>query len=70
MLNIGYSYSKDIFEEAISGYSFEVTFDNVYLYKKWLGGISFGMTYNYHSSLYRIPIRDEVLLTAVIQFAK
>lgn len=69
-LNVGYSYSKDIFEEAISGYLFKVTFENVYLYKNWFGSISLGVTYNYHNSLYRIPIRDENLLTAVLQFAK
>ena len=62
-INLGASYSKDIFDEGLFGYSWDVALEDISLFFiKSYGRFSFGESYNYHKTLYRIPIKDETLV--------
>lgn len=69
-LHFGYSYDREIFGEGVSGYTFDVSFENLKLYKDWAGSVSIGLANNYRATLNRIPIRDELLITGMLQFTK
>ena len=57
-LNWGSSYSKCIFDEALLGYSWKLSFENI------LGrvGIAFGGSYNDYNYLFRVPIKNESMI--------
>jgi|AntAceMinimDraft_9_1070365.scaffolds.fasta_scaffold03722_2 hypothetical protein len=62
-LNWGISYSKCIFDEALLGYSWKISFENM-----WKFSMSFGGSYNDYKYLSRVPIKDETLITLDLQF--
>ena len=69
-INLGYSFDREIFSEEVPGYAAKVTFENLRIYGDWAGSISVGIANNYRAVLSRIPIRDETLMTAMLQFTK
>jgi hypothetical protein len=66
-LNFGYSYTNDIFDESIEGFLYGITLENFYVYKKWYAKILCNVTYNYHGSLYQMPMKDENQLNLLLQ---
>lgn len=56
-LNWCSSYSKCVFDEALLGYSWKLSFENI-----WSRfGLAFGGSYNDYQYLYRMPIKNKML---------
>jgi hypothetical protein len=61
-VDVGASYSKDLFVEGLFGYSLDVHFRNIW--GCWRNLI-FGYSYNFHDNLHRLPIKnDQMILIA------
>lgn len=69
-VDVGYSYSNDLFDVPVYGLSFGYSVDNVHFGRKWYGNASVAFSYNYHDVLYRIPLRDEILFSALVEITR
>ena len=58
-VDIGTSYSKDLFIEGLFGFCLNVNLRNIW--GIWRN-LSIGFTYNYHDYLYRLPIKNEPMI--------
>ena len=56
-----------IFKEQLQGYFCGMTFENVYFGKNTYGKFSIGFSYNHHSILYRMPIKDDSMISLGFQ---
>jgi len=61
--NWGVSYSKHIFDEGLLGYSWKLSFENM-----WGVSMSFGGAYNDFKYLSRVPMKNESLVVLDLQF--
>ncbi len=66
--NTGISYSKEIFPSGLFGYSAQLTVENIPLLGSRIKLIA-GISCNYHESLYRLPIQDEVIVRTGAQIS-
>ncbi|MBL7149131.1 MAG: hypothetical protein ISS80_03570 [Candidatus Cloacimonetes bacterium] len=57
-LNWGSSYSKCIFDEALLGYSWKLSFENIFR----TFSLAFGGSYNDYNYLFRVPIKNETMV--------
>lgn len=72
-LTPGLSYSRDIFDEDLWGYSLDIALENFPMapgHEKNFGQGKFaiGVSRNYHGTLHRVPIKDEMLLSVAFQW--
>jgi hypothetical protein len=57
-LNWGSSYSNCIFDEALIGYSWKLSFENIFR----TFSLAFGGSYNDYNYLFRVPIKNETMV--------
>lgn len=67
-LTLGASYSKDFFNEKLFGSSWDVSFEDIRLFKNHYLMIGFGGSHNYHETLYRCPIKGETSVFIAIRW--
>ncbi|GEM_PF-6445429 len=61
-ITIGVSYSKELFLEGIAGAFIESSVFNLRLFGNHFFIGNLGVAYNYHYSLYRMPIKNQILI--------
>ncbi len=67
-LKIGGSYSKELFCAGVAGAIIELGYENFCLFENHYLSCNFGVAYNYHYSLYRMPVRNFCLIPFTIRW--